>query len=92
LPRATFKSAEDAAFEQLHHFQNLKRDSEPLWRRRRCDAAGQSDEFCDELPHARNWCKILPEPCQGPDLPATSQLFELSSTALTIVLTWSKAA
>src|SRR6187402_3240581 len=33
------------------------------------DAAGQSDEFCDELPHARNWCKILPEPCQGPDLP-----------------------
>ena len=62
-------SAEDAAFEQLRHFQNFKRDSQPLWGRGRCDAAGQSDEFCDELPHARNWCKILPEPRQGPDLP-----------------------
>ena len=58
-PSRNVQSAEDAAFEQLRHLQNLKRDSEPLWRRGRCDAAGQSDEFCDELPHARNWCKIF---------------------------------
>src|SRR5262249_23334158 len=55
---------EHSNFKELRHVKNLKTDGEPVWRGGRCDAARQIDEFCDELTHARNRRKLLPEPLQ----------------------------